>query len=334
MRKIILDCDPGHDDAVAILLAAGHPDIELLGLTTVGGNHTIDHVTRNAQQVLTVAGLTDAPVCRGVTRPLLNDVITAEDIHGDTGMEIHGFDLPEPAVPVGEIGAVQWIVDTLMREEPGTVTLVPTGPLTNIALAARLEPRIVSRVREVVLMGGAYGAGNYSPSAEFNIAVDPEAAAIVFGEDWPVVMVGLDLTHQALATPAVQERFRDLGTPSGDFLAALVDAFRANYKNAQGFDNPPVHDPCAVAYVIDPSVVETVSVPVSVELSGTLTRGRTVADLRAFGAALASGVPGGGAAGAAASSADADPACNTSVATRLDVDRFWDLVVDAVERLG
>ena len=331
MRKIILDCDPGHDDAVAILLAAGNPDIELLGLTTVGGNHTIDHVTRNAQQVLTVAGLRDVPVYRGVTRPLLNDVVTAEDIHGNTGMEIHGFDLPEPAVEVGETGAVQWIVDTLMREEPGTVTLVPTGPLTNIALAARLEPRIVSRVREVVLMGGAYGAGNFSPSAEFNIAVDPEAAAIVFGEDWPVVMVGLDLTHQALATPAVQERFRELGTPSGDFLAALVDAFRSNYKNAQGFDNPPVHDPCAVAYVIDPTVVETVSVPVSVELAGTLTRGRTVADLRAFGAALASGVPGGGAAPEASA---ADAACTTSVATRLDVDRFWDLVVDSVERLG
>ena len=326
MRKIILDCDPGHDDAVAILLAAGNPDIELLGLTTVGGNHTIDHVTRNAQQVLTVAGLRDVPVYRGVTRPLLNDVVTAEDIHGSTGMEIHGFDLPEPAVGVGEIGAVQWIVDTLMREEPGTVTLVPTGPLTNIALAARLEPRIVSRVREVVLMGGAYGAGNFSPSAEFNIAVDPEAAAIVFGEDWPVVMVGLDLTHQALATPAVQERFRNLGTPSGDFLAALVDAFRSNYKNAQGFDNPPVHDPCAVAYVIDPTVVETVSVPVSVELSGALTRGRTVADLRAFGAALASG--------AAPEASAADASCNTSVATRLDVDRFWDLVVDAVTRLG
>lgn len=331
MRKIILDCDPGHDDAVAILLAAGNPDIELLGLTTVGGNHTIDHVTRNAQQVLTLAGISDVPVYRGVTRPLLNDVVTAEDIHGNTGMEIHGFDLPEPAVEVGEIGAVQWIVDTLMREEPGTVTLVPTGPLTNIALAARLEPRIVSRVREVVLMGGAYGAGNFSPSAEFNIAVDPEAAAIVFGEDWPVVMVGLDLTHQALATPAVQERFRELGTPSGDFLAALVDAFRSNYKNAQGFDNPPVHDPCAVAYVIDPTVVETVSVPVSVELAGTLTRGRTVADLRAFGAALASGVPGGGAAPKASA---ADAACTTSVATRLDVDRFWDLVVDAVTRLG
>ncbi len=324
MRKIILDCDPGHDDAVAILLAAGNPGIELLGLTTVGGNHTIDKVTRNAQQVLTVAGVRDVPVYRGATRPLLNSVITAEDIHGDSGMEIHGFDLPEPAVEVEETGAVQWIVDTLMREEPGTVTLVPTGPLTNIALAARLEPRIVSRVKEVVLMGGAYGAGNYTPSAEFNIAVDPEAAAIVFGEAWPVVMVGLDLTHQALATPSVEQRFAELGTSCGDFVVGLIDAFRRNYKDAQGFDNPPVHDPCAVAYVIDPSVVETVAVPVSVELAGTLTRGRTVADLRAFGADAP-----------ATTAADAGaPGCNTSVATRLDVDRFWDLVVDAVQRLG
>lgn len=323
MRKIILDCDPGHDDAVAILLAAGNPDIELLGLTTVGGNHTIDKVTRNAQQVLTVAGLRDVPVYRGATRPLLNSVITAEDIHGDSGMEIHGFDLPEPAVGVEETGAVQWIVDTLMREEPGTVTLVPTGPLTNIALAARLEPRIVSRVKEVVLMGGAYGAGNFTPSAEFNIAVDPEAAAIVFGEAWRVVMVGLDLTHQALATPEVEARFAALGTSAGDFVVGLIDAFRRNYKDAQGFDNPPVHDPCAVAYVIDPSVVETVAVPVSVELAGTLTRGRTVADLRAFGA----GAP-------AVTAAAAESACHTSVATRLDVDRFWDLVVDAVQRLG
>ena len=327
MRKIILDCDPGHDDAVAILLAAGNPDIELLGLTTVGGNHTIDHVTRNAQQVLTIAGLHDVPVYRGVKRPLLNDVVTATDIHGNSGMEIHGFELPEPAVEVEEAGAVQWIVDTLMREEPGTVTLVPTGPLTNIALAARLEPRIVTRVREVVLMGGAYGAGNYSASAEFNIAVDPEAAAIVFGEDWPVVMVGLDLTHQALATPEVESRFASLGTAPGDFVVGLIDAFRRNYKDAQGFDNPPVHDPCAVAYVIDPTVVDTVAVPVTVELAGTQTRGRTVADLRAFGAAMASG----------ASPADAGAAagdCNTSVATRLDTERFWDLVVDAVKRLG
>ena len=311
MRKIILDCDPGHDDAVAILLAAGNPDIELLGLTTIGGNHTIDKVTHNARQVLTIAGALDVPVYRGASRPLINDVVTAEDIHGDSGMEVHGYDLPEPAVGVEDEHAVRWIVDTLMREEPGTVTLVPTGPLTNIALAVRMEPRIVSRVREVVLMGGAYGTGNITASAEFNTFVDPEAAAIVFGEDWPVVMVGLDLTHQALATPEVESRFAALGTSAGDFVVALIDAFRQNYKDAQDFDNPPVHDPCAVAYVIDPSLVETVPAPLSVELAGTLTRGRTVADFRASNAP-----------------------CTSSVATRLDVDRFWDLVVDAVQRLG
>ena len=311
MRKIILDCDPGHDDAVAILLAAGNPDIELLGLTTIGGNHTIDKVTHNARQVLTIAGALDVPVYRGASRPLINGVVTAEDIHGDSGMEVHGYDLPEPAVGVEDEHAVRWIVDTLMREEPGTVTLVPTGPLTNIALAVRMEPRIVSRVREVVLMGGAYGTGNITASAEFNTYVDPEAAAIVFGEDWPVVMVGLDLTHQALATPEVESRFAALGTSAGDFVVALVDAFRRNYKDAQDFDNPPVHDPCAVAYVIDPSLVETVPAPLSVELAGTLTRGRTVADFRASNAP-----------------------CTSSVATRLDVERFWDLVVDAVQRLG
>lgn len=309
-RKIILDCDPGHDDAVAILLAAGSPEVELLGLTTVGGNHTIDKVTRNAQLVATIARL-DVPIFRGATRPLVAEVVTAEDIHGDSGMDVPGFELPEPAVSVGETHGVQWIVDTLMREEPGTVTLVPTGPLTNIALAVRMEPRIVERVREVVLMGGAYGTGNVSASAEFNIAVDPEAAKIVFGEAWPVVMVGLDLTHQALATQPVEQRFAELGTAPGDFVVALFSAFRRAYKDAQDFDDPPVHDPCAVAYVIDPSVVETVPVPLDVELSGAMTRGRTVADFRA--------VPAG---------------CTSSVATKLDVDRFWDMVVEAVRALG
>lgn len=216
--KIILDCDPGHDDAVAILLAAGNSNIELLGVTTVGGNHTLEKVTRNAAQVLTVAKLTDVPLYAGATRPILREVETAEGIHGDTGMEIHGFELPEPALSVQEKHGVQFIIDTIMSEPAGTVTLVPTGPLTNIALAARLEPRIVERVKEVVLMGGAYGTGNWTPSAEFNIIVDPEAAHIVFNEKWPVVMVGLDLTHQALATKEVEEQFAALGTNVGDFV--------------------------------------------------------------------------------------------------------------------
>ncbi|WP_421629350.1 nucleoside hydrolase [Corynebacterium pseudogenitalium] len=310
--KIILDCDPGHDDAVAILLAAGNPNIELLGVTTVGGNHTLEKVTRNAAQVLTVAKLTDVPLYAGATRPILREVETAEGIHGDTGMEIHGFELPEPALSVQETHGVQFIIDTIMNEPAGTVTLVPTGPLTNIALAARLEPRIVERVKEVVLMGGAYGTGNWTPSAEFNIIVDPEAAHIVFNEKWPVVMVGLDLTHQALATKEVEEQFAALGTNVGDFVVGLFGAFRKNYQDAQGFDDPPVHDPCCVAYLIDPTVVETVKVPVDVETQGLLTTGRTVADFR--------------------SPAPAD--CHTSVATKLDAERFWAMVLDAVKALG
>lgn len=310
--KIILDCDPGHDDAVAILLAAGNPNIELLGVTTVGGNHTLEKVTRNAAQVLTVAKLTDVPLYAGATRPILREVETAEGIHGDTGMEIHGFELPEPALSVQETHGVQFIIDTIMNEPAGTVTLVPTGPLTNIALAARLEPRIVERVKEVVLMGGAYGTGNWTPSAEFNIIVDPEAAHIVFNEKWPVVMVGLDLTHQALATKEVEEQFAALGTNVGDFVVGLFGAFRKNYQDAQGFDDPPVHDPCCVAYLIDPTVVETVKVPVDVETHGLLTTGRTVADFR--------------------SPAPAD--CHTSVATKLDAERFWSMVLDAVKALG
>lgn len=310
--KIILDCDPGHDDAVAILLAAGNSNIELLGVTTVGGNHTLEKVTRNAAQVLTVAKLTDVPLHAGATRPILREVETAEGIHGDTGMEIHGFELPEPEVAVQETHGVQFIIDTIMNEPAGTVTLVPTGPLTNIALAARLEPRIVERVKEVVLMGGAYGAGNWTASAEFNIIVDPEAAHIVFNEQWPIVMVGLDLTHQALATKDVEEQFAALDTNVGDFVVGLFGAFRKNYQDAQGFDDPPVHDPCCVAYLIDPTVVETVKVPVDVETQGLLTTGRTVADFR--------------------SPAPAD--CHTSVATKLDAERFWSMVLDAVKALG
>ncbi|MGV0358973.1 uridine-preferring nucleoside hydrolase UriH [Corynebacterium mastitidis] len=310
-RKIILDCDPGHDDAVAILLAAGSPEIDLLGITTVGGNQTLGKVTHNARQVMTIAGLTDVPLHAGCTRPLVRPVEVAADVHGDSGMEIHGFDLPDPAVEVAPGHAVDYIIDTVMAHEPGEVTLVPTGPLTNIALAVRKEPRIAERVREVVLMGGGYHEGNKTATAEFNISVDPEAAHIVFHEPWPLVMVGLDLTHQALATREVEARFASLGTRAGDFVVGLCGFFREAYRQAQGFDDPPVHDPCTVAYLIDPSVVSTVRVPLDVELRGALTTGMTVADFRA----------------------PAPPGCTTSVAVKLDHGRFWDLVVGAVEEL-
>lgn len=310
-RKIILDCDPGHDDAVAMILAEGNPNIELLGVTTIGGNHTLPKVTRNAQIVSTICGI-KAPIYAGCSRPLVREMTVADDIHGDTGMEIHGYDLPEPTVPVEDMHAVDFIIKTVMEAEPKTVTLVPTGPLTNIAMAVRKEPRLAERVREVALMGGGYHTGNWSAVAEFNIKVDPEAAHIVFNEPWPVTMVGLDLTHQALATPEVEAKFKDLGTDPGNFVVGLFGAFRKNYKDAQGFDNPPVHDPCAVAYLIDSSVVSTVKVPVDVELGGRLTTGMTVADFRA----------------------PAPEDCHTQVAVKLDADKFWALVLDAVKAVS
>jgi len=309
-HKIILDCDPGHDDAVALMLAHGSPDIELLAVTTVMGNQTIDKVTRNALAVARVIGLDSVPFAKGADRPLVRAIETAPDIHGDSGLD--GPVLPAPVVELDERHAVDLIIDTVMAHEPGTVTLVPTGALTNIALAVRTEPRIVERVKEVVLMGGGVHGGNWSATSEFNIVIDPEAAHIVFTAGWPLTMIGLDATHQALATDEVAARIAAVGTGPARFTGELLEFFAHSYKDAQGFDHPPVHDPCAVAYVIDPSLMRTVRAPLDVELTGTLTLGMTVADLRA----------------------PAPDDCPTQVALELDADRFWDLVVDALERLG
>lgn len=306
-RKIILDCDPGHDDAVAIILAGGDSAIDLLGITTVGGNQTLPKVTRNALSVLRVARMTDVPVYAGCPRPLVRPVEVAEGIHGESGLD--GVDLPEPVTEVRPEHAVDYIIDTIMSSEPGTITLVPTGPLTNIALAVRREPRIAQRVQEVVLMGGGYHIGNWSAVAEFNIKVDPEAAHIVFNEPWPLTMVGLDLTHQALATPDVEDRIRAIGSECSEFILGLFAFFRSAYQREQGFEDPPVHDPCAVAYLIDPSIVTTQKVPLDVELTGTLTLGMTVADFRS----------------------PAPDDCTTQVAVKLDRERFWDLTIRAIE---
>ena len=309
-RKILLDCDPGHDDAVALLLAHGHPGIDLVAVTTVAGNQTLEKVTRNALSVAAVVGMTGVPIAAGCPRPLVRAAEVARAVHGESGME--GPRLREPAVELDPRHAVDLIVDTVMAHEPGEITLVPVGPLTNVALAARKEPRIVARVREVVLMGGGYRTGNRSPVAEFNIRSDPEAAHIVLHEPWPVTMVGLDLTHQALATPEVVERVRAVGTTPARFVLELFTFFTGAYREHQGFDAPPVHDPCAVAYVADPEVLTVRRAPVDVELSGALTTGMTVTDLRG--------------------PAPAD--CHTQVAVTLDHARFWGLVVDALERIG
>lgn len=308
--KIILDCDPGHDDAIALLLAHGNPEIELVAVTTVHGNQTIEKVTRNALAVATVAGITGVPFAAGAHRPLVREAEVAESIHGDSGMD--GPALPEPAFAVDERHAVDLIIDTIMSNEPGTVTLVPTGALTNIALAVRKEPRIAERVKEVVLMGGGYHVGNWSASAEFNIVIDPEAAHIVFNEKWKLTMVGLDVTHQALATPDVVAAIAAVDTAPARFVLELLDFFAESYRDAQGFDYPPVHDPCAVALVIDPSVMDVIRVPLDVELTGSLTLGMTVADFRSA----------------------APEECTTYAATDLDHEKFWALIVDALIRIG
>lgn len=307
-QKIILDCDPGHDDAIAMMLAWGNPNIDLLAVTTVVGNQTLEKVARNALAVAEIANIRNIPFAKGCPRPLVREVETAPNIHGDSGMD--GPLLPEPTQSFSEKHAALLIIDLIMSHPEKSITLVPTGGLTNIALAARLEPRIINRVKEVVLMGGGYHTGNWSAVAEFNIKIDPEAAHIVFNAGWKVTMVGLDLTHQALATPDVVERFAALNSKPGQFVVELLKFFGKMYKQAQGFDAPPVHDACAVAYVIDPSLIEVQQVPVNIELTGTHTLGMTVADFR---------YP--------------PKQCNTWVAKKLDKDRFWDLVIRSIQNL-
>ena len=310
-KKIIIDCDPGYDDAVALLLAAGDPSIEVLAITTVAGNQTIGKVTRNALRIAKLTGMDNVTVAMGASRPLLRgEVVVAANIHGESGLD--GTTLPEAEFRVDPRPAAQVIVDTVMREPEKTVTLVPIGPLTNIALAARLEPKIVERVKEIVLMGGGCHIGNIRPMAEFNIENDPEAAHIVFEEKWPITMVGLDLTYQALATAEVKARAAQIGTPVGQFLSDVLEQFSKTYKRSKGFDEPPVHDPCAVAYVIDPTVMRTRKAAIHVEYRGEYTSGMTVVDLRKA----------------------APPECHTQVALELDRDRFWTLVLEASERLA
>lgn len=309
-KKIILDCDPGHDDAVAILLALGSDKIDLLGITTIGGNQTLHKVTYNALAVLEEVKEYNTPVAAGCASPMVRELETAPSIHGDTGLD--GVDLPEPTQKIIDKHGVDFIIDTVMSNEPGTITLVPTGPLTNIAMAMRKEPRIVERVKEVVLMGGGVHVGNWSAVAEFNIKVDPEAAHLVFNAPWQVTMVGLDLTHQALCTPARQRDIESIGTPTAIFVSQLMDFFRKSYEQNQGFIDPPVHDPCTVAYLIDPDVMTVVKAPIDVETEGELTLGMTVADLRA----------------------PAPEDCHTQYAEKLDVERFWGLIHEAIENIG
>ena len=281
---VIVDCDPGHDDAMALLLAAADPRLRLLGVTTVAGNQTLPNTTRNAQRMLAVAGVTGIPVAAGCDRPLVG----------------------EPA----DVHAVE-LIRRLLTAAAEPVTLIALGPLTNVALLLRTHPEVTPLVRRIVFMGGSTDRGNTTPYGEFNIVTDPEAADVVLRSGLPLTMIGLNVTHLARATEPVIAGFRALDTRLGTVCAELMTFFAGAYRRVFGFPDPPVHDPVAVAAVIDPSMVRTVAAPVAVELTGTYTRGATVVDLH-------------GSTGAAP---------NAEVAIDLDVDAFWKLLTTAVQSL-
>ncbi|MFC5999824.1 nucleoside hydrolase [Quadrisphaera sp. GCM10027208] len=307
---IVIDCDPGHDDAVALLLAAGSPEVDLLAVTTCFGNCAVEDATRNAVQVLTLAGVTDVPVAQGAAAPLAGQPALGNYVHGASGLD--GPPMPAPAFdPVAE-DAVTLLARTL-RESDEPVTLVVTGPMTNVGRLLRDQPDIAPSVREVIFMGGSTERGNHTPTAEFNAFADPEALDVVLTSGVPVRMVGLNLTHQALATPEVVQRMAAMEHRVGQTCAAWMGFFGGSYQRIWEFEAPPVHDPCTVAALVDPATIQWREAFVAVELTGTWTRGTTVVDLyRRY----------------------PDRTPNARVAMTLDAGRYWDLVLRALDRLG
>jgi purine nucleosidase len=277
-ERIIIDTDPGQDDAVAILLALASPDeIEVLGITAVAGNVPLALTARNARIVCELAGRPDMKVFAGCDRPLRHELVTAEHVHGKTGLD--GPDLPEPTMELQAAHGVDFIIETLRAEPAGTVTLCPLGPLTNIATAFERAPDIVSRVKRIVLMGGAYfEVGNITPAAEFNIYVDPEAAALVFGAGVPLVVLPLDVTHKALVTKPRNDAFRALGNRAGTAVAEMTDFFERFDLAKYGSEGAPLHDPCVTAYLLRPDLFSGRHINVEIETVSPLTRGMTVAD--------------------------------------------------------
>jgi purine nucleosidase len=313
-KKIILDCDPGIDDAMAIVYAVGSPDLDLVGITTVAGNVSLDKTTSNALRICQFLGAGSVPVTAGCAVPLLRPPLLAEHVHGLDGLG--GARLPPPASGPQPGHASDFIIQTVLAA-PGEVTLVATGPLTNVALALRREPALASQVRDFVIMGGSASRGNVTPAAEFNMAADPEAAAVVFGAGWTVTMIGLDVTLQALAHEAVAARLSALGLLAEELLLPGLGGYRDGGQDEYGLEaepassGPAVHDLCAVAHVARPDLLGCRPARVEVETAGRWTSGMTVTDFRA---------------------APAD--CNAHVATAINVPAFWDSVLDAYARVA
>ena len=280
-RKIILDCDPGHDDAVAILLALASPEeIDLLAITCVAGNAPLALTSLNALRICELAGRQDIPVYSGCARPMVRNLVTAEDVHGSSGLDLPGgVTLPDPKMTLQSGHAVEFIVKTLLKEPPDSITLCALGPLTNVALAMVQEPSVASRIHEIVFMGGAaINPGNTTPAAEFNIYVDPHAADVVFRSGVPLTMMGLDVTHQVLVTAEREERIRKSGGRASTVVAELMSFYCRFDLDRYGMAGGPLHDPCVIAHLLDDSIFTTRHVNVQVEIHSELTLGETVAD--------------------------------------------------------
>jgi inosine-uridine nucleoside N-ribohydrolase len=306
---IILDCDPGHDDAIAMLLALASPEVNLLGVTTVAGNSTLENTTLNALKVLELSDHRDVPVAAGAVGPLMRDLVVAADVHGKSGLD--GPVLPDPVIRPAAIHAVDFLGETILScSEP--VTLVAVGPLTNIALLVSRYPEALDNVSRIVSMGGAIGLGNVTPAAEFNIFVDPEAAHRVYHAGVPITMIGLDVTHQASLDRNHAERLRPMGR-SGRFVAELLDFFIGNYpRHRGGGEGAPIHDAVAVAHIVWPDLVSTIPCFVTVDTHSELCRGRTVVDRWQV-----TGEP-----------------PNAEVGLSLPGDRFADLLIERIALLG
>jgi len=304
-RKVILDCDPGHDDAIAIMLAGKSPAIDLLGITVVAGNQTLDKTVDNAMKVCQHLGL-DVPVYAGCGQPMIRErQMIADDIHGETGLDGPNFDVLTKKKE--DKHAVQYIIDTLMASE-GDITLVPTGPMTNIAMAMRMEPKILPKIKEVVLMGGSYQMGNVTPAAEFNIIADADAAHVVFTSKRPVTMVGLDVTRKVLCYPEIVSRMENIGTKPALLFADLMRFFNQSQKATFGWEGGPLHDPVTIAYLIDPAVLVTKHMNTEIDIRSVQSYGRTNCDFFGY--------------------LKKEP--NSNVAIDIDVEKFWNIIEQGI----
>ncbi|BEE04128.1 pyrimidine-specific ribonucleoside hydrolase RihA [Aeromonas veronii] len=273
---VILDCDPGHDDAIALILALASPELKVLAVTTSAGNQTPDKTLNNALRILTLLGWDDIPVAAGAPKPLARELIIADNVHGESGLD--GPKLPDPAFAPQAMTGIELMAKCL-RESPEPVTLVPTGPLTNIALLLAAHPELKDKIARIVLMGGAAGAGNWTPAAEFNIYVDPEAANMVFKSGIPITMCGLDVTHEAQVMDEDIERVRAITNPVAQCVAELLDFFMIYHRDPKwGFAGAPLHDPCTIAWLLAPELFHGVECRVDIETRGEHTVGMTVVD--------------------------------------------------------